>query len=157
MSQPSRRLVLSVASVAAWCALLSLFSFSAAEAASTKNEARIALDGYDPVAYFTDGRPIQGSQDFAFAFDDAVYYFKSAGPRAMFAADPDRYAPRYSGYCAISVSMGKKVHADPTAWTISDGKLFVFGDKTGVPMFAQDSAAIVNQANANWPSVRNSP
>ena len=157
MSQPSRRLVLSVASVAAWCALLGLLSFSAAEAASTKNQTRIALDGYDPVAYFTDGHPILGSQAFAFDFDDAVYYFKSAEHREMFVTDPDRYAPQYSGYCAISVSIGKKVHADPEAWVISDGKLFVFGAKSGVPMFEKDSAAIVNQANANWPTVRNSP
>jgi hypothetical protein len=118
---------------------------------------RIALDGYDPVAYFTDGRPIKGSQDFAFVFDDAVYYFTGADHRAMFAADPDRYAPRYSGYCAISVSMGAKVHADPEAWAISDGKLFVFGAKIGMEMFAHDPAGIVRQADANWPTLRDNP
>jgi YHS domain-containing protein len=155
MAETSRRLVLRVPIVAAWCALCGLFS--AAEAASSKNEIRIALDGYDPVAYFTDGHPVKGSQEFTFAFDDAVYYFNSAEHRAMFAADPDRYAPQYSGYCAVSVSIGKKVHADPEAWIISDGKLFVFGGKEGVPMFAQDSVAIVRQADAKWPTVRNSP
>ena len=155
MAETSRRLVLWVPIVAAWCALCGLFS--AAEAASTNNEPRIALDGYDPVAYFTDCRPVKGSQEFTFAFDGAVYYFKSAEHRTMFAADPDRYAPQYSGYCAISVSMGKKVRADPEAWIISDGKLFVFGAKEGVPNFAQDSAAIVRQADAEWPTVRNSP
>src|SRR5262249_55073439 len=130
----------------------------AAEAASTKNEPRIALDGYDPVAYFTDGHPVKGSQEFMFALDDdAIYYFKSAEHRAMFAADPDHYAPQYSGYCAIAVSMGKKVHADPEAWIISDGKLFVLGGKEGVPIFAQDPGAIIRQADANWPTVRNSP
>jgi hypothetical protein len=122
MVETSRRLILWVPIVAAWCALCGLFS--AAEAASTKKEPRIALDGYDPVAYFTDGRPVKGSQEFTFAFDDAVYYFKSAEHRAMFAADPDRYAPQYSVYCTISVSMGKKVHADPEAWIISDGEAF---------------------------------
>ena len=155
MNQPSRRLVLWVAIVAAWCALWGMFS--PAEAASTKNETRIALDGYDPVAYFTDGRPVKGSQELTFAFDDAVYYFESAEHRGMFAADPDRYAPQYAGYCAIGVSMGMKVHADPEAWAISDGKLFVFSSKKRVPAFAQDSAAIVNKADANWPTVHNSP
>jgi hypothetical protein len=155
MAETSRRLVLWVPIVAAWCALCGLFSV--AEAGSTNNEPRIALDGYDPVAYFTDGRPVKGSQEFTFAFDDAVYYFKSAEHRAMFVADPDRYAPQYSGYCAISVSMGKKAHADPEAWIISDGKLFVFAGKGGVPKFAQDSATIIRQADAEWPTVRNSP
>jgi len=155
MTEPSRRLVLWVPIFVACCALSGLFS--AAEAASTKNETRIALDGYDPVAYFTDGRPVKGSQDFTFAFDDAVYYFNGAEHRAMFAADPDRYAPQYAGYCAIGVSMGMKAHADPEAWAITDGKLFVFHSKNGVPMFAQDSAAIVKKADANWATVRNSP
>jgi hypothetical protein len=155
MTEPSHRLVLWVPIVVACCALSGLFS--AAEAASTKNETRIALDGYDPVAYFTDGRPVKGSQELTFAYDDAVYYFTSAEHRAMFAGDPDRYAPQYSGYCAIGLSMGKKVHADPEAWAISDGKLFVFHSKNGMPIFAQESAAIVKKADANWPTVRNSP
>jgi len=141
--------------VVAWYALSGLFP--AAEAASANNEPRIALDGYDPVAYFTDGRPVKGSEEFTSAFDEAVYYFKSAEHRAMFAADPEHYAPQYSGYCAIGVSMGKKLHADPEAWAISDGKLFVFHSKGGMPRFAQDSAAIVEKADTNWPTVRNSP
>ena len=155
MKQQSRRFVLWGVIVAAWCAFCG--SISVAEAASAKNETRIALDGYDPVAYFTDGRPVKGSQELTFAFDDAVYYFESAEHRAMFAADPDRYAPQYAGYCTIGVSMGMKAHADPEAWAISDGKLFVFSSKKRVPVFAQDSAAIVNKADANWPTVRNSP
>jgi hypothetical protein len=100
---------------------------------------------------------VRADEVIRFAFDDAVYYFKSAEHAAMFAADPDHYAPQYSGYCAIAVSMGKKVHADPEAWIISDGKLFVFGGKEGVPIFAQDPGAIIRQADANWPTVRNSP
>jgi len=155
MKEPARRLVLWGSMVVAWYALRG--ALPAAKAASPNNETRIALDGYDPVAYFTDGRPIKGSQDFAFVFDDAVYYFTGADHRAMFAADPEHYAPQYSGYCAIGVSMGSKLHADPEAWAISDGKLFVFHTKKGMPMFAQDSAAIVEKADANWPTVRNSP
>lgn len=155
MNRPSRRLFLWAPILAASCALCGLLSVP--EAAFAQNETRIALDGYDPVAYFTDGRPIKGSQDFVFAFDDAAYYFESAEHREMFVADPDHYAPQYSGYCAINVSRGKKLHADPEAWVISDGRLFVFGAKEGVQIFAQDPRAIVTQANANWTTLRANP
>ena len=77
---------------------------------------RIAIGGYDPVAYFTDGQPQKGSEAFWFAFDDAVYLFKNADHRATFAADPERYAPQYAGFCAGGVSKGYKVEPDPEAW-----------------------------------------
>src|SRR5215510_8143929 len=94
---------------------------------------RVALSGYDPVAYFTDGRPAQGSDAFWFAFDDAIYLFRSAEHRAMFAADPERYAPQYSGFCAAGISKGYKVEPDPEAWVIANGKLYVLMLKERVP------------------------
>jgi hypothetical protein len=72
----------------------------------------------------------------------------------MFAADPDRYAPYYSGYCASSVAYGKKYEADPEAWTISDGKLFLFLDKRALREFTGDSARIISKADANWPALK---
>ena len=74
---------------------------------------RVAISGYDPVAYFTDGHPVKGSPAFSFPFDGAVYYFASAEHQKLFTADPDRYAPYYSGYCAVGVSVGMKLEADP--------------------------------------------
>ena len=67
---------------------------------------RVALKGYDPVSYFTDGRPEKGSSEFTFAFDDTTYWFKSAEHRTLFAADPEHYAPQFDGYCAVQVSRG---------------------------------------------------
>src|SRR6266508_541232 len=69
---------------------------------------RVALKGYDPVSYFTEGKPEKGSSQFTFAFDDSTYWFKSAEHRARFVADPERYAPQFAGYCAIQVSRGAK-------------------------------------------------
>jgi YHS domain-containing protein len=115
---------------------------------------RIALRGYDPVSYFTVGRPEQGSSEFWFAFDDTVYLFKNAGHRAMFVADPERYAPQYDGYCTMKLSMGEKVEADPEAWVVADGKLYVFGRKEAVARFNQDPAGTVHKANANWQTLR---
>jgi hypothetical protein len=118
---------------------------------------RVALQGYDPVAYFTDGRPEKGSPEFTAAFDDATYWFKSAEHRARFVADPDRYAPQFSGFCAITISRGAKYEADPEAWAIADGKLYVFGGKESVPMFRRQTASIVEKANENWSELRRTP
>ena len=118
---------------------------------------RIALSGYDPVAYFTDGRPEKGSNVFWFAFDDAVYLFRSAEHRAMFAADPERYAPQYDGFCAAGVSKGYKIEPDPEAWVIANGRLYVLMLKERVPDFKRDTAAFVDKADTNWPALRDAP
>lgn len=114
---------------------------------------RVALRGYDPISYFTDGKPEQGSKDFTFAYDDTVYWFKSAEHRDKFATDPEHYAPQFDGYCAIQLSRGLKVEADPEAWAITSGKLYVFSKRPAVQKFAKESVAIVEQANHNWPVV----
>ena len=116
--------------------------------------ARVALAGYDPVAYFVDGRPVKGSSAFSFTFDDAVYYFASAEHQKMFSTDPDRYAPRYSGYCAAALSMGMKLEVDPQSWTISNGKLYVFAGTKGSSLFAEDSAGTIAKADANWAALK---
>jgi YHS domain-containing protein len=115
---------------------------------------RVALKGYDPVSYFTDGKPEKGSSEFTFAFDDTTYWFKSAEHRALFAADPERYAPQFDGYCAVQVSRGQKVEADPEAWTITNGRLYVFSGKPGVPIFQEQPVAIAEKANENWRKLR---
>ena len=118
---------------------------------------RLALNGYDPVSYFTAGRPEKGSAEFAAPFDDATYWFVSAEHRAMFAADPDRYAPQYNGFCAVFVARGLKREIDPEAWSIMDGKLYVFASKKGVPIFEQQTASIIDQANENWRGLHKAP
>lgn len=88
---------------------------------------RLVLKGHDPVAYFTDSRPVLGTAAFTHDWDGARYHFSSARNRDTFAADPDRYAPRFGGYCTGSLSHGKYNEGDPNAWIISDGKLYLFG------------------------------
>ena len=115
---------------------------------------RVALNGYDPVSYFTDGRPEQGSQQFTFAFDDTTYWFKNEDHRGKFAADPEKYAPQFSGYCAMLLSHGHKAEADPKAWVITNGKLYVFAIKEGVAKFADAPVSIANKASENWRQLR---
>ena len=121
-----------------------------------KPEKRVAIRGYDPVAYYTEQRPVQGVSEFAADFDDATYWFKSAENRALFVADPDRYAPQFGGLCAMTVAHGGIADPDPEAWTIADGKLYLFRAK-GIAMFQQQMASIVSKATENWPSLRKQP
>ena len=117
---------------------------------------RVALSGYDPLTYFSDGEPEKGVEAFWFAFDDAVYLFKTAEHRAKFVTDPERYAPQYAGFCAGGISKGYKTEPDPQAWAIMNGKLFVFELKDRVPMFKQD-AAFIESADRNWPRLKDAP
>ena len=77
--------------------------------AAAAAEKRLALKGYDPVSYFTEGRPEQGSAEYQASYDDATYWFKSAEHRALFVADPDRYAPLFRGYCTVTLAHGAKL------------------------------------------------
>jgi YHS domain-containing protein len=128
----------------------------AAEAAPSTGK-RLALSGYDPVSYFTDGHPEKGSADYQASYDDATYWFKSAEHRALFVADPDHYAPQFAGYCSIMLSRGTKYEADPEAWAIADGRLYVFGSKAGVPVFQAQTASVIEKATDNWAKLRDSP
>jgi YHS domain-containing protein len=125
-----------------------------AQTAAPSAGARVALKGYDPVSYFTDGKPEKGSKDFTFAFDDTTYWFKSAEHRDKFAADPEHYAPQFDGFCAIQLSRGRKVEADPEAWAITKGKLYVFSMKIGMQKFEKESVVIAEKAKENWPKLR---
>jgi YHS domain-containing protein len=152
MNELARRCLLQAAIATILCGTWASLPASAGDA--TPVAPRVAIDGYDPVAYFTDGRPVKGSPTFSFTFDDAVYYFVSAEHQKMFAADPDRYAPQYSGYCTIGVSMGMKAQADPQRWAISNGRLYIFYDQESHTSFTQDSAGIIAKADTNWPALK---
>jgi YHS domain-containing protein len=88
----------------------------------------VVLKGYDPVAYFTEGKPTKGDPKYAFDFDEGRYYFSSAKHREMFAGNPDKYAPQFGGYCTGSMSRGVRNEGDPEGWIINEGKLYVFGN-----------------------------
>jgi len=110
---------------------------------------RVAIKGYDTVAYFTDGKAIKGSSEFQYVWSDAKWQFSSAAHRDMFSANPERYAPQYGGYCAgLMASYGALSIANPTNWTIVDGKLYMFSGADVADWHATDIA----RADANWHS-----
>ena len=85
----------------------------------------IAINGYDPVAYFTEEKPVEGVADFSSEWDGATVLFVSAAHKEMFDADPEKYAPKYGGYCAYAVSKGYTASTDPVAWTVHEGRLYL--------------------------------
>jgi hypothetical protein len=116
-------------------------------------EAPLAIKGYDPVAYFIDGKPARGLPEIEYVWDEHRYRFSRAEHRELFKADPARYAPQFANFCAMALSKGEIVVADPENWLISDAKLYVFGKPApaGPALFQQDLAANVAKANHNRP------
>ena len=113
-----------------------------------------AIEGYDPVAYFTQGRPVEGESEFAHDWMDATWYFASAENRDLFAADPDKYAPQYGGYCAWAVAHGYTATIDPDAWKIVDDKLYLNYSKDVQAQWTQDIPGNISKGDANWPKIR---
>ena len=124
--------------------LLMIASFFAGSALAQS----VAIKGYDPVAYFEPGRPIKGSDSISYEFDGTRYLFASQKNRELFAKDPDRYSPQFSGLCAANLAHGRKVEADPTAFIVRDGKLYLFQGQTGVER-AKTDPSLLTQAHQN--------
>ena len=114
----------------------------------------LAIKGYDPVAYFTIGSPARGVPEIEYEWDEHRYLFSRAEHRELFKADPVRYAPQFANFCAMSLTRGEIVEADPESWLVSEGKLYIFGKRIGPALFQQDLAENVNKANANRPIIQ---
>lgn len=129
----------------------------AAGTAALAQDKRVMLKGHDPVAYFTEGRPVKGSPDLAFEWDGDRYHFASAANRDKFAADPDRYAPQFGGYCTGSMSRNVVNEMHPEAWVVSEGKLYVFGAPKFRDIALKDPQWLQTRipiAAANWQEKR---
>jgi YHS domain-containing protein len=113
----------------------------------------VAISGYDPVAYFTANRPVQGVAAHKATYQGAEFRFANAANRAAFIANPTRYAPQYGGYCAWAVSQGYTAGIDPNAWAIVDGKLYLNYNRSIQARWQNDRANNIIAANRNWPNV----
>jgi YHS domain-containing protein len=112
---------------------------------------RLAIKGYDPVAYFTDSRPMVGDPRFEYEWDGAIYRFTSVRHLELFKAEPDHYQPQYGNLCTAALSRGKRVISDPNNWIIQDGRLHLFGKSIGPDLMRKDPAGMKARADANWP------
>ncbi|PSB22741.1 hypothetical protein C7B61_02425 [filamentous cyanobacterium CCP1] len=113
----------------------------------------LAIEGADPVAYFTQGEAMLGSSEFEYEWNGATWRFTSAEHRDLFASSPEAYAPQYGGYCAYAVSQGGLASIDPEAWRIVDGKLYLNYDAQVQQIWNQDIPGYIASADANWPAV----
>jgi len=113
----------------------------------------IAINGTDTVAYFTEGKAIDGSPEFTYQWNDANWQFSTAKNRDTFAANPKKYAPQFGGYCAWAVSQGYTASTIPEAWTIVDGKLYLNYSRTVRSQWSEDIPGNITKAEQNWPRV----
>ncbi len=119
-----------------------------------KNIFGTALKGYDPVAYFKEGRAVKGKDEFRSDWMGAKWYFASAANRDDFAKNPEKFAPQFGGYCAWAVGHGYTANIDPQAWKIVDGKLYLNYNKDVQKMWEQDVPGWIKRGNENWPRLK---
>jgi len=113
----------------------------------------VAVGGYDPVAYFREGKPVEGSSAFETEYQGYTYRFSSQANLDDFVADPDAFLPQYGGYCAWAVAQGATASGDPQYWRIVDGKLYLNYDADVQARWEKDIPGFIEKADANWPSV----
>ena len=112
-----------------------------------------AIGGTDPVAYFTQGAPVDGSRAITHDWMGATWRFASEDHRAMFVADPVRYAPQFGGYCAFAASRGYVAGTRPDAWSIEGGRLYLNANRRVRTQWLAELPDIIAQGEANWPGI----
>jgi YHS domain-containing protein len=112
-----------------------------------------AVGGYDPVAYFTENKPVKGNSKISTEYKGAKWYFASPENRDKFVAAPTLYEPQYGGYCAWAVSQGKTASGDPQFWKVVNNKLYLNYDADVQKKWEANIPDFIQKANANWPKV----
>ncbi|MEQ8558622.1 MAG: YHS domain-containing (seleno)protein [Henriciella sp.] len=140
--------------------VMSVLAFAAAAPAHADKKpvytglfSNTAVGGYDPVAYFTEGEPVEGKKEFSMQYEGAEWRFSSAENLETFRAEPEKYAPQFGGYCAWAVAQGDTAKGDPDHWQIVDGKLYLNYNKKIQERWELNRAQFIEQGNTNWPAV----
>jgi YHS domain-containing protein len=116
--------------------------------------AGIGIKGYDPVAYFTDGKPVMGNREYEAFWGGVTWNFASAEHRDLFQADPEKYAPQFGAFCSWGVSQGKLFDVDPVnAWEIVDGRLYLNFNQDIQDIWSKNPADFIAKAEGNWPTL----
>ena len=113
----------------------------------------VILDGYDTVAFFTDGKPVRGSETYQSNYEDAIYYFASADHKKLFDGDPEKYKPQFGAWCAYAVSLGRTAPIDVATFSIVDGRLVVQHNARAVKGWNEDPHGNLVKADKYWPAV----
>ncbi len=113
-----------------------------------------ALRGYDPVAYFSDGKAIPGRTELSLSWNNSQWLFSSPENRDKFVNDPKKYAPANGGYCTFGVVLRKKLDGDPEVWSLLNGYLYIFLNEDVKDKFFQDEGGNLRKVIQNWPLIR---
>lgn len=113
-----------------------------------------AIRGYDPVAFFSQAKPVMGADSLSYTWKDVTWMFASKENRDLFIADPEKYAPQYGGYCAYGTSQGHKAPTQVDTWTVSDGKLYFNYNKKVQESWNKNQQALIEKADKIWPEIK---
>lgn len=111
---------------------------------------KIAISGYDTVAYFTVAKPMKGKPEFSASWQDVDWYFANSEHRDLFVASPARYAPQFGGFCAMAMTRGVVKTIDPQAWVIVDGRLYLNFSEDARDRFQHDPLGNIDSSEKNW-------
>jgi YHS domain-containing protein len=114
----------------------------------------LALRGYDPVAYFTEGKPVIGKATYTATYNGATYQFASEAHLQAFKANPAQYVPQYGGFCAFGVAVGAKFDGDPELWRIEEGKLYLNLNPDIQEQWEKNIPDHITKADTNWPMIK---
>lgn len=146
MTTPTRWLAAALLLACAWIGAAG----AAAPVAAVNADRGVALKGYDPVAYFTTGRPEPGVEAYTITWRGATYRFATAEHRDRFAARPEAYAPQYGGYCAYAMSINQIADIDPARWAIVDGKLYLNKNRLAHVLWSVNQRGHITDGDRNW-------
>lgn len=142
--------------IVASAVLVGSFAY-AADVGVNASENDLAIHGYDPVSYFTKGRPTKGSSKYTATYKGAIFQFASESNRDSFKKDPEQYAPQFGGFCAMGVALNRKLDVDPTAWHIEDNKLYLNLNKDVQKKWMEDVPGNLDTAFRNWNGIQAVP
>ncbi|MHC1701954.1 MAG: YHS domain-containing (seleno)protein [Humidesulfovibrio sp.] len=128
-------------------------AFAAKSAVNTGFIGDVAVEGADVVAYFTQGKYVAGTWEFSLRWNEADWRFSSAEHLRLFSENPEKYAPRYGGYCAYAVAQGTTAGINPEAWSIVEGRLYLNYSKSVRETWLKNTRGYIEQADRNWPGV----
>lgn len=130
-----------------------LFSSTVVSAGEYFERDGVALRGYDPVSYFTEGKPQPGVPAHSYVYKGSKFQFASADNQKLFVGNPDKYAPQFGGFCSYGTAQGYKVSTQPDAFSVVDGKLYLNYNREVVKIWQQDVPGNISKAEENWPEV----
>ncbi|MBI1767026.1 MAG: YHS domain-containing protein [Bacteroidetes bacterium] len=115
----------------------------------------MAINGYDAVAYFTEGKAVKGSESYSTSWNNSTWVFASKESLDKFKSNPEKYSPQFGGFCAFGVSRGYTVQTDPNAWTIVNDKLYLNYNQQVKDDWMKDRDNLISKAEKNWTELKN--